>query len=205
MIKHHNPLPELLTVCHFIAHKDLCPATAGNFSVRANKLDEMWVSGSGRDKYQLTETDFVLCDLNAKLLSGDFKPSDEAVLHGKLYQLSNQIQCVLHTHSIPVTVLSMNSTEPFIRFKGYEMQKTIKGYTTHESLLEIAILDNSQDIPSLAKQLEAHWSMIIKASGFIVKGHGLYSWGHSIFEAKRHMEGIEFLMACELERRRLRP
>lgn len=198
----NEKLTSLIDVCDFISQKGLSPATGGNFSVRMDKK-YMAVSGSGRDKSQLTPPDFVLCDLDAKRVSGEYKPSDEAVLHGKIYQQSPEIECVLHTHSVPVTVLSCLEPGSRIVVNGFEMQKTISGHVSHESPLTLIILDNSQNMTHLANQLQEHWDTISTASGFIVRGHGLYAWGHSIPEAKRHMEGIEFLMACLLDMKRL--
>ena len=37
--------------------------------------------------------------------------------------------------------------------------------------------------------------------GFLMRGHGLYVWGASLEEAKRHLEVFEFLF--EVEGRRL--
>jgi len=195
-------LNDLLRTCEFIAKRNLCPATAGNFSIREG--DKMRMSASGKDKSELTTSDFVVCDLNGHLLSGEGKPSAEAALHGMIYQLSPHTHCVLHTHSVAVTVLSMlPDTDNKLIFKDYEMQKTISGFETHKSVLELMVFDNNQDIPLLAKQVKSNWDAVSKASGLIVRGHGLYSWGTSVFDAKRHMEGLEFLVECELQRQRL--
>ena len=32
--------------------------------------------------------------------------------------------------------------------------------------------------------------------GFLIRGHGLYAWGRDIAEARRHVEGLEFLLSC---------
>ena len=40
--------------------------------------------------------------------------------------------------------------------------------------------------------------------GFLLSGHGLYAWGATAADARRHVEGLEFLLACHLEERRLR-
>src|SRR3990167_7818960 len=112
-------LTELLTTCAFIAKRQLSPATAGNFSLR-QKNNAMLMSVTGIDKSNLTEKDFVLCDFSAKLITGEGKPSAEAALHGMIYQLSIDTLCVLHTHSVPVTVLSMlPETDNKIAFQGY--------------------------------------------------------------------------------------
>ncbi len=196
-------LNELLKTCEFIAQRNLCPATGGNFSLRLAD-NQMQMSASGKDKGQLTAQDFVVCDFQANWQSGDGKPSAEAALHGMIYQLSPQTQCVLHTHSMPVTVLSMlPDTDNKIAFYGYEMQKTIAGFRSHEETLNLFVFDNNQDIPALAQQVKALWDKAHLANGLVVRGHGLYSWGNSIMEAKRHMEGLEFLVECELNRKRL--
>ena len=33
--------------------------------------------------------------------------------------------------------------------------------------------------------------------GFLIQKHGLYTWGDSLADARRHLEAIEFLMECE--------
>jgi methylthioribulose-1-phosphate dehydratase len=33
---------------------------------------------------------------------------------------------------------------------------------------------------------------------FIIRGHGTYAWGRDLFEAKRHLETLEYLCHCEL-------
>ncbi|MCS5711318.1 methylthioribulose 1-phosphate dehydratase [Candidatus Berkiella aquae] len=195
-------LSELLATCDYIAKRNLCPATGGNFSIRQSG-DKMLMSASGKDKANLKASDFVVCNFQAQWLEGEGKPSAEAALHGMIYRLSPQTQCVLHTHSIPVTVLSMlEAHESAIRFHGYEMQKTIAGFHSHEETLNLFVFDNNQHIPTLAIQLMDNWQEAHLASGLIVRGHGLYSWGNSVHEAKRHMEGLEFLVECELTRKR---
>jgi len=146
----------------------------------------------------LKEEDFLACDLDAKLISGNGKPSAEAFLHGMIYKLSSETSCVLHTHSVPVTVLSMQKNEAQkIAFQGYEMQKTISGFQSHEETLKLFIFDNDQDIPRLASAVKELWHEVKAAYGLIVRGHGLYSWGNTVAEARRHMEGLEFLVECE--------
>jgi methylthioribulose-1-phosphate dehydratase len=200
----HDRLKTLLHTCAFIANRNLCPATAGNFSVRAS-TSTMLMSASGKDKTNLSPTDFITCNFEAKKLSGEGHPSAEAALHGMIYQLSSQTQCVLHTHSVAVTVLSMlPSTDNRLQFQGYEMQKTIAGFQSHEETLSLTVFDNDQNMIRFAQHLKANWDEVTASSGFIVRGHGLYCWGDQVKDARRHMEGLEFLMACELQRRQIK-
>ena len=43
-----------------------------------------------------------------------------------------------------------------------------------------------------------------RAPGYLIRGHGLYTWGRDVAEALRHLEAFDFLFTCELEHRRLR-
>ena len=55
----------------------------------------------------------------------------------------------------------------------------------------------------LAQQVAQRWQQQPLNWGLLVRGHGLYVWGRSLDEAKRHLEGWEFLINCELERLKL--
>lgn len=178
-----------------------CPATGGNFSARIDDTLRL-ITQSGRDKSQLDSADLMLCDAAGQALDPACKPSDETALHMRLYALDGKIGAVLHTHSVPVTVLSRITRDPVLRIRGYEMQKALTGQTSHEDTLELPIFDNTQDIPALAEAVAARWSEI-RTPALLVRGHGLYAWGHSIAQAHRHIEGIEFLLEALLQERLL--
>ena len=75
--------------------------------------------------------------------------------------------------------------------------------TTHETEVDIPVLPNSQDMPTLAAQVDA--LLDTQAMwGYLIDGHGLYAWGRDMAEARRHLEAFEFLLTCELELRKLR-
>jgi methylthioribulose-1-phosphate dehydratase len=40
-------------------------------------------------------------------------------------------------------------------------------------------------------------------AGYIIRGHGVYVWGRDMAAALARLEGLEFLLACVLERRKL--
>lgn len=87
--------------------------------------------------------------------------------------------------------------------KGYEMQKSLAGQRSHLDCVAIPIFDNDQDIPRLASRVAAYAEVTPLQYGFLVRGHGLYCWGGQVAEARRHLEGLEFLFQCELQRRLL--
>ncbi len=50
---------------------------------------------------------------------------------------------------------------------------------------------------SLAKQVKTYLAQHPATHGYLVASHGLYTWGTSIADARRHVEAFEFLFECE--------
>ena len=196
-----NPkIKELQQIVIAIANRGWCPATGGNFSVRVES-DFCAITASGIDKTTIQITDFLVVDFQGNVVSGTKKPSAETLLHTTLYTLDSDIGAVLHIHTLSNTVLSSHFREQdLVTFQGYEMQKALQGITHHNTEVYLPILDNSQNMNLLSENLTTRWDETEFNYGFLVRGHGLYAWGKDIKEAKRHLEGIEFLLDCELHR-----
>ncbi|AGO53794.1 methylthioribulose 1-phosphate dehydratase [Serratia plymuthica] len=198
-----NPqLTALLAACHWIGEKGWCPATGGNMSLRLDN-QRCLVTESGKDKGSLTETDFLLVETATNHVPSGRTPSAETGLHTLIYRLYPQIGAVLHTHSVNATVLSRVERSDGLVLQGYEMQKSLGGQSSHLDSVIIPIFDNDQDIPRLAARVAAYAEVTPLQYGFLVRGHGLYCWGRQVAEARRHLEGLEFLFQCELQRRLL--
>jgi methylthioribulose-1-phosphate dehydratase len=179
------------------------PATSSNFSRR---LDERHaaITVSGRDKGRLTETDIMVVDFDGNAVGSDHRPSAETLLHTQLYRRFTEIGCVLHTHSQVQTVASrLYAGAGHVRLEGYELLKAFVGNTTHEAELDLPVLPNTQDMHTLAAQVDA---LLDRGCmwGYLIDGHGLYAWGRDMAEARRHLDAFEFLLGCELELRKLR-
>ncbi|WP_281363033.1 methylthioribulose 1-phosphate dehydratase [Neptunomonas phycophila] len=192
----------LIDAGRWIDQQGWCPATGGNFSIRNDEHSAL-VTASGRHKGALTEQDFLLVDMDGNAIDSSLKPSAETLLHTALYTLDPQIGAVLHTHSVTATVLSRVTSGDAVNLSGFEMQKSLAGNTTHDDLIKIYAFDNTQDMQALAASVNDVWAQNPLQWGLLVKGHGLYAWGKDINEARRHLEGLEFLFACQLELIRL--
>ncbi|MBA2591706.1 MAG: methylthioribulose 1-phosphate dehydratase [Pseudomonadota bacterium] len=193
---------EIVTAARELAARGWTPATSSNFSMRLDEAHAA-ITVSGLDKGRLTEDGVMVVDLDGRPVATEQRPSAETVLHTRLYRRDAGIGCVLHTHSLLQTVASrVFAPSGGVRLEGYELAKAIAGTTTHETVIELPVLANSQDMPATAGQVEA----LLDAgplSGYLIAGHGLYAWGRDLAEARRHLEAFEFMLACELELRRL--
>ncbi|MGQ6019734.1 class II aldolase/adducin family protein, partial [Serratia sp. IR-2025] len=87
--------------------------------------------------------------------------------------------------------------------RGNKIQTARAPPRSHLDSVAIPIFDNDQDIPRLAARVAVYAEATPLQYGFLVRGHGLYCWGSQVAEARRHLEGLEFLFQCELQRRLL--
>jgi methylthioribulose-1-phosphate dehydratase len=102
---------------------------------------------------------------------------------------------VLHTHSVWSTVLSgAHAARGGIEIRGYEMLKGLEGVRTHEHREWLPILENSQDMTELSARVAKLLRENRAVHGFLLREHGLYTWGATVQEAKRHVEILEFLL-----------
>ncbi len=169
--------------------------TSGNFSaVISREPLRLAITSTGLDKGALTPPQFLEIDDAARVVRGDGQPSAEALLHVAIVN-GVGASAVLHTHSVWSTVLSAShAPQGGIELEGYEMLKGLEGVQTHKHREWLPILENSQDMVELGARV----SKMLKASpaihGFLLRGHGLYTWGAGLQEAKRHVEILEFLM-----------
>ncbi|WP_314420048.1 methylthioribulose 1-phosphate dehydratase [Pseudescherichia vulneris] len=195
-------LPALVEACHWLGAKGWAPATGGNMSVREN-ADWCWLSESGKDKGSLTVDDFLQVEIATDRAPSGRKPSAETGLHTLIYRLYPEANAVLHVHTVNATVLSRVEKLATLKLTGYEMQKSLSGETSHLDTVSIPLFDNDQDIPALARRIELYARQTPLRYGFLLRGHGLTCWGRSVAEARRHLEGLEFLFECEMQRRLL--
>jgi methylthioribulose-1-phosphate dehydratase len=169
--------------------------TSGNFSsVVSRKPFRLAITSTGLDKGALTADQFVRVDASGSVVHGAGKPSAETALHLVVARLC-EAGTVLHTHSVWSTLLSeLHAGEHGLWIGGYEMLKGLKGVTSHQQREWLPILENDQDIPKLAHEVERVLNEHSRAHGFLLRKHGLYTWGGNLNEAKRHLEILEFLM-----------
>lgn len=195
-------LDQLVAACHWIGARGWAPATGGNMSIRQD-AEFCLLSASGKDKGALTRDDFIQVEIASNLVPSGRKPSAETGLHTLIYRLFPDAGAVLHTHTVNSTVLSRIAKGAALELQGYEMQKTLAGQTSHLDLVSVALFDNDQDIDALAGRIDQYAQHQPLRYGFLLRGHGLTCWGRDVSEARRHLEGLEFLFQCELQRRLL--
>jgi methylthioribulose-1-phosphate dehydratase len=184
-----------------------CQGTGGNFSVTLSRGPlRLLITRSGVDKRHLGPQDLMLVGEDAGPAPGETgRPSAETALHTRIVALTGAAS-VLHVHSVANTLLSEHfAPQGGFTLRGYEMLKGLSGVTTHEAAVFVPIFANSQDIPKLSEGVAELLRTHPDNRGFLLAGHGLYTWGASLEEAKRHVEIYEFLFECVARRTSFHP
>lgn len=169
--------------------------TSGNLStvLRRDPL-LLAITGSGLDKGHLEPDHIIHIDHDAQVLNGEYKPSAETALH---ICVVDETGCgsVFHTHSKWSTLISQKFEKSGgVEIEGFEMLKGLDNVRTHEHKEWIPIFRNSQDMDALAEEVRQTLRNHPEIHGFMLSGHGLYTWGKSTQDAKRHVEALEFLL-----------
>ena len=188
----------------FLYGRGWSPATSSNYSTRLTSA-EVLLTVSGKHKGQLGLNDLLAVDMSGHSLESGKKPSAETGLHLQLYRWRSEIGAVLHTHSVGATVLSRVTLSNSLVFADYELQKAFAGITTHASQILVPIFENDQDIERLAGTIQPWLDDHPECVGYLIRGHGLYTWGNTLSDALRQVEAFEFLFDCELKLRTLQP
>ena len=185
----------LVTLANSLHSRGWLLGTSGNLSAVVDREPlRLAITPSGADKGELTTEQILLIDENCNSVGAEGKPSDESPLHVGIAKAFNA-GAVIHTHSVWSTVISdVYATDNGFSIEGYEMLKGLKGVTTHEHREWIPILENSQDMTALGETVNETLAVNPDAHAFLLRRHGLYTWGRDIKEAKRHVEILEFLL-----------
>lgn len=169
-------ISELIEVGRLLHSRGWLPASGGNLSAKVEE-NRILITASGAHKGHLTGEDFVVVDLEGKLLQGSKKPSAETLLHLMIYRNFSEVECVLHVHSVNSTLLS-RLVDGYVKLENYELLKAFDHIKTHETCTEVPVFENSQDIKELSQRVEQS----LKGKnvyGFLLKSHGLYTWARA--------------------------
>jgi methylthioribulose-1-phosphate dehydratase len=170
--------------------------TSGNFSaVVGRKPLRIAITASSLPKGALVPADILQCDERGRIVGRRGKPSAETLLHVEVVR-QRGAGAVLHTHSVWSTMLSESwagQADGALAIEGYEMLKGLAGVTSHDHREVIPILENDQDIPRLAGRVRETLDRHADAHAFLLRRHGLYTWGETLADAERHIEILEFL------------
>lgn len=171
--------------------------TSGNFSAAlSHEPLRLAITASAVHKGELRAAHILQVDDNGDVLGRSRgNPSAETLLHVEIMrQRGAAAGAVLHTHSVWSTILSGAAAHrDGIGVEGFEMLKGLDGIRTHEHREWIPIIENDQNVKRLAGVVANTLEENPQAHAFLLRRHGLYTWGTTLTDAERHVEILEFL------------
>ncbi|MGV2876418.1 methylthioribulose 1-phosphate dehydratase [Macrococcus capreoli] len=188
----------LLDITHIkerLARNNHFPGTSGNLGVRIDE-NSLYVTTSGVDKYETTDTSFVKVDMYGKTIDTDLVPSLETVLHLEIFKRSNA-NASIHIHTVANNVISeVYGDQGYVEFRNQELIKAF-GLWQETDVLRIPIIENPADVTILADLFGEH---VAQDSGVVlIRNHGINAWGKSTREAYKLFEAAEFLFQYHLQ------
>lgn len=188
----------LIEVGRILDNRGMVPATSGNLSARVDD-SRVAITVSGRHKGRLLADDIMTVDMQGQS-TDDRKPSAETLLHLQIYRRYPDARYVLHPHSVSATVLSQLAPGP-VSLQEYELLKAFSGIHTHACQVTVPNFRNDQNIERLSRDVDL-WMDNFEGNvvGYLITGHGFYTWGNTAEDALRHLEALEFLFECELRK-----
>lgn len=187
-------LEALLQAGRHLDARGWVPATSGNLSIRQEN-GQIAITRSGAHKGRLSLEDLLILESDGRPSHGG-TPSAETGLHLQIYQRDPSIRAVLHPHSPGATLISRLFGEAIV-LEDYELLKALEGVTTHEARVTLPIFDNDQDIQRLAATVDRWMNAHGQPQAYLIRQHGLYTWGSSVEVALRKLEALEFLFDIE--------
>jgi methylthioribulose-1-phosphate dehydratase len=196
----------LATLVRDLNNKGHNPATSGNYSIRSiSDAQIALISESGIDKSLFNETHLLPIDIETRKLlpsieSSGRKTSDETDVHLAIYQ-ATKAGCVLHSHMLEALLFAeLFPGSNTATIEGLELLKGFSGVTTHEIKIDIPCFNNTQDIRGFSEKIKPELIIHKHNYGLILRGHGIYVWGATIPEAKRHLEVFEYIFKYYLHK-----
>lgn len=188
---------EIINAGLFCNRLRVCPGICGCFSRRLHG-DRIAITFPGRHKSELIFDDIFILDLNER---HEFQKNcfDDTRLHSLLFRCSDEIGAVLHTHTVRgIALTRLLESHSCLVTEGFDIHKVFFGHCHPKSVLEIPIFENHRDIEVLAAEISSCLRKKKNVFGFLIRGHGLFTWGCDMREAKLRAEAFEHLFECEL-------
>lgn len=171
---------ELVTYGKRILEAGLTKGTGGNFSIYNREQKLMAITPSGIPYTILNPEENVVMDLNGHIVDGDQIPSSEHEMHSTVYRERDDVNAMVHVHSIFCTTLSaLNEPLPAVDYLvGFSGGKEVK-------CAEYATYGTPELAANAMKALGKQYAVLLA-------NHGLNVVAASMMQAFAIAEQIEF-------------
>lgn len=101
-----NEREKIIRFCRKMLDTKLTTGSGGNISIYNRQENLVAVSPGSMDYYEISPEDVMIVDIEGKIIEGHNKPSSETAFHLALYKNREDVNSVIHTHSIYATAMA---------------------------------------------------------------------------------------------------
>lgn len=176
-----------------IVNAKLVILTWGNTSAIDRASGIIAIKPSGMAYNNLNWRDIVLVDLSGNVIDSQFKPSSDTLTHLEIYKGFNEINAIIHTHSVWATIWAQSGKDiPILgtthadHFQGnvpcipHLKSKDVQSDYEKNSGVNIVNYFNKREIHPL------------RMSGCLLEGHGPFIWGSNSEKAVYNSIALEY-------------
>lgn len=174
---------KLVTASRRAYTRGIQTGSGGNVSARIPGTNQMLVKASGGSLGDCTPEGFLITDFDGNLIEGKGKPTREALLHGYIYKLREDVNAVVHVHAPYAIGWSSSKKDlPLVTWHAkLKMPSDIPNLDVHAAMVrpeDVPLVENmflrQPDIPA-----------------FLLADHGIVAMGKGPLEAEHTAELIE--------------
>lgn len=171
---------DIVEASRYVHERGLTHGSTGNISVRVDDL--IVVTPTGKSLRSLVPEDLAIVDLDGTVRSKT-SPSKEAVLHAAVYHTRNDLQAVIHTHSLYSTAVSC--------LRELDDDDVLPSLTAYYAM-RVGRLPLIPFYPPGDPELAAHAGRVAKDShAFLMRNHGPLVGGTTLDHALDVIEELE--------------
>ncbi len=202
-----DPRHVLATAARLFYERGWMMGTAGNLSLRLAD-GTFWITASGKQKGRLQPEDFLRVAPGGEVVEHgreEDRPSAETSLHDAIYRLFPEAGACFHVHSIPGNVAARLTAGDTLRLPPLEMIKGF-GIWEEEPEIDLPIFRNHLHVPRIAEEMTVRFEADPpRVPGFLIRDHGLTTWGRDADAAVNHVELFEYIFGYMAASKAARP
>ncbi|GME67617.1 unnamed protein product [[Candida] boidinii] len=202
-----HPANLICELCRNFYNNGWVTGTGGGISIRDG--DKIYIAPSGVQKERMVPENMFVLSLNSKnyLRTPEiYKPSACTPLFMSAYTMRNAGACI-HTHSQNAVMVTLLFDKVF-EISSIEQIKAIPKITEPGNLwysdkLVIPIIENTEKEEDLTDSLQEAIREYPQATAVLVRRHGIYVWGETVWKAKIYNEAIDYLLELAVKMKQL--
>ncbi|KAK9479968.1 class II aldolase/adducin N-terminal [Lipomyces japonicus] len=203
----NHPANLICELCKLFYNNGWVTGTGGGISIRDG--ERIYIAASGVQKERMVpENMFVMRLQDQEYLRKPkiYKPSACTPLFLAAYTIRDAGACI-HTHSQNAVLVSLLYDEVFTIANIEQIKALPKitepGYLGFFDTLTIPIIENTAHEEDLKDTLADAIQKYPSSTAVIVRRHGIYVWGETVWKAKVYNEAIDYLLELAVKLRQL--